>query len=1015
MIVTEGSADVSVPFYFVDDVGGTAPGEPTTGLLFSDIETGGSASYQRQGAARVDFTLQTLASASAAHADGGFILVDDTEMAGVYRCDIPDAAVAAGVDFVIIYLRAASGNNTLTRPLKIDLNALDTKLDRNADLGESRRGYHTWQGNVYYVDPANGNDSNAGTRVAPRATIQSVHDDLCTDSNHDVIVLVAGEAAGVTTHSVAATTTISKRYVFLRGPGRDFVITRTGAGDTIAISADGIEISGVQIGTAATGAGNGITITDADFHRVHNCWFLDTQGDGIHVLRGSNTQIHDNNFEGTGVGGSGQGIHIAGTAGSSNENAIYNNHISNTGGDSIRIENGTTLDTTIHHNAIHNAGGWGINIGASSTDALIHDNVFGNNASGNITDAGTTTIQVNNEQWAKQSLQVYGNFAVHIDTVGGTAGSVEGINGRRGNPVDNLADAVTLAAGLGVAQYHLHGGSAVTLVSAHQNWMFRGQNGASVDAGGQNISGSHFECLTLTGDADGNDITARYCKLQSLTNLIGTFEFCMLVDNVTVTAGDHYFFLCASAVAGTATPYVDVDGDDTNARNVNLRGFMGGIELRNQTSTDSTSYDCLAGQLIVASSCTGGVAAIRGSVDVTDNSGGAVFLADDAALNMTKINAVKSFFRKSRGATIEASPRTTDNSGIGAGDGAATRTLLNAGHMARITKSGTVTGAIIEYGTNTGAMTSVTFQAWRWTGSGLVFDEVGSSEAITADMSDDTDVTYAFVSPITGVQAGDMLSVKLITSGTVNNGIDATTGLDTDDAKIYYIDSAVSGDGVDFSANSVGGGAKICMSPLMQSPTVVIFGDSFLSDDVAGPESYLWPSDVAWTAQASGDSVAELLRAADPVLFDVINAAQGSTTSANWITNLPAYVELYQPRFAIFTLGVNDIAGAVSLTTFQGNIKSITHALSAVGIVPVILSLPHITTAQVQARAWSDWLQQYAAEIQVPFVDVRAMAEDYETVRLRDTDEFGSGTHGGTTLYEAMAAQIHAVLIDRGF
>ncbi|MEE9597227.1 MAG: hypothetical protein V3V96_10670, partial [Acidiferrobacterales bacterium] len=137
MIVTEGATDVTVPFYFVDDVGGTNPGEPTTGLLFSDIETGGSASYQRQGAARVDFALITLASASAAHADGGFILVDDTEMPGVYRCDIPDAAVAAGVDFVIIYLRAASANNTITRPIKIDLTVVDLRAaNGRVDVGQ---------------------------------------------------------------------------------------------------------------------------------------------------------------------------------------------------------------------------------------------------------------------------------------------------------------------------------------------------------------------------------------------------------------------------------------------------------------------------------------------------------------------------------------------------------------------------------------------------------------------------------------------------------------------------------------------------------------------------------------------------------------------------------------------------------------------------------------------------------------------------------------------------------------
>ena len=271
------------------------------------------------------------------------------------------------------------------------------KLDRNADLIESGRGFHTWQGNYFYVDPVNGNDSTGdGTRALPYASIQAAHDDLVTDSNHDVIFLVAGASGGVTTHTVAATTTISKRYTFIRGPGRDFVITRSGNGDTLAVTADGIEISGVQIGTAGTGSGNGVDLTGADFLRVHHCWFLDTQGDGINILRGSNCQLHNNHFEGTGVGGSGQGIHISGTAGSSNDNVLYDNHFADTGGDSILIEQGTTNDTTIRQNEIHNAGGWGINIGGSSNDTIVIENTLGNNTSGDINDGGTTSVIKNN-------------------------------------------------------------------------------------------------------------------------------------------------------------------------------------------------------------------------------------------------------------------------------------------------------------------------------------------------------------------------------------------------------------------------------------------------------------------------------------------------------------------------------------------------------------------------------------------------------------------------------------------
>lgn len=127
MIITAGKTDVSVYVFFVDDDSGTNPGEPTTGLLFSDIETGGSASYARQGAARVDFELFTLASASAAHTDGGFILVDDTNMPGLYRLDIPDAALATAVDQVIIQLVAATGKNTTMRPIVVDITDVDLR------------------------------------------------------------------------------------------------------------------------------------------------------------------------------------------------------------------------------------------------------------------------------------------------------------------------------------------------------------------------------------------------------------------------------------------------------------------------------------------------------------------------------------------------------------------------------------------------------------------------------------------------------------------------------------------------------------------------------------------------------------------------------------------------------------------------------------------------------------------------------------------------------------------------
>lgn len=125
MIITAGSTNVSVNYYIVQDASATSTGEPITGLVFSDIETGGSASYARLGAARVDLTLITLASASAAHADGGFIEIDATNMPGTYRCDYPDAAFASGVVQTTCQIVVASANNAVASPIFVSLTAVD--------------------------------------------------------------------------------------------------------------------------------------------------------------------------------------------------------------------------------------------------------------------------------------------------------------------------------------------------------------------------------------------------------------------------------------------------------------------------------------------------------------------------------------------------------------------------------------------------------------------------------------------------------------------------------------------------------------------------------------------------------------------------------------------------------------------------------------------------------------------------------------------------------------------------
>lgn len=98
---------------FIELVDATT-GLPKTGIVYTDV----TGSYARTRSARVAITMATLASVSAAHASGGFILVDDTNQPGVYRVDVPDAAFASGAAEVVCTFNA-TGCRTVSRSINL--------------------------------------------------------------------------------------------------------------------------------------------------------------------------------------------------------------------------------------------------------------------------------------------------------------------------------------------------------------------------------------------------------------------------------------------------------------------------------------------------------------------------------------------------------------------------------------------------------------------------------------------------------------------------------------------------------------------------------------------------------------------------------------------------------------------------------------------------------------------------------------------------------------------------------
>jgi hypothetical protein len=116
--IAPGSTSQSIELY----LGATGLTASTSGL---------TARYNRTRTASVSIPLvaRTIAQAWTA---GGFAEVDATNMPGVYRLDLPDAALASGADDVTVVVRGASGTNGAVMTIKLSSGGLTSAQTASA-------------------------------------------------------------------------------------------------------------------------------------------------------------------------------------------------------------------------------------------------------------------------------------------------------------------------------------------------------------------------------------------------------------------------------------------------------------------------------------------------------------------------------------------------------------------------------------------------------------------------------------------------------------------------------------------------------------------------------------------------------------------------------------------------------------------------------------------------------------------------------------------------------------------
>lgn len=117
-----GSGSVTLYFNLQDETT-TAP---VVGKVAADIV----GSYWRQGGLRTAITMTNLAAVDSAYSAGGMKEVDAANMPGLYRVDVPDAALAVGADWVVFSFNE-TGSISVVIPIALPTYGLlrDTMFD----------------------------------------------------------------------------------------------------------------------------------------------------------------------------------------------------------------------------------------------------------------------------------------------------------------------------------------------------------------------------------------------------------------------------------------------------------------------------------------------------------------------------------------------------------------------------------------------------------------------------------------------------------------------------------------------------------------------------------------------------------------------------------------------------------------------------------------------------------------------------------------------------------------------
>ncbi len=252
-------------------------------------------------------------------------------------------------------------------------------------LVETLRSMHPAFGNVFYWDPDNGSDANAGTSPSTATKTFAAAQTLASSGHSDVIFCRPTGSTGtsVSTEQI----NITKSNLRLRGPGINMQLIPTDTTTaTVRISASNIEISGLYISTAPTGTRNALEIS-GDNVLVRDCWIENARGSGIYLTSTARSRILTSIIENSGLSGTGNGIEIS----NDTTQTLVSRTLISGNQNGVSLTGAGIEDNVIENCIIYNNTTYGVTVGSGVTRTMVRgQNTIVNNGTNTI-DAGIST------------------------------------------------------------------------------------------------------------------------------------------------------------------------------------------------------------------------------------------------------------------------------------------------------------------------------------------------------------------------------------------------------------------------------------------------------------------------------------------------------------------------------------------------------------------------------------------------------------------------------------------------